>query len=116
MPINSCSINAFTINSLACRRHSIVIPPNPTTSTIEKGHPYHNPGSRFWARDEDDANIAVANLESSVITMTVSFNGQKHQSQFDNNYTDLIPLVTIKGLNINTSNIPTIEITNLRHE
>lgn len=114
MPINSCTINAYTINSLKCRRHHGEVIPQPLISKKEKGHVYHNPGSSFWNREDED--FVPQNLENSIIKMTITLDGKSHEQIFDNNFNDLIPLVTLKQLTINTNDIPSIEITNLRHE
>lgn len=110
MPINSCSINAYTINSLRCRRHTIV--PPPVILHDKKSHPYHTRiDPTAWQDHEEPFDISQ--LEGPSILFTITMNGETHQATYDNAYNEMIPMVTLNSLNINTvDDLPSFEISN----
>lgn len=105
MAINSCSINAHTLNSLACRRTYI-----PGQLSAGKTHPYHT-RLNFGEREHEE-EINVANLEGTNILVTLEFNGEKFEQTLSNSFADFIPMITVNNFNINI-NEPEISISNL---
>ena len=110
MPINSCFINGFTINSLACRRKNIV-PPGPIQQH-HKGHPYQisNYYGKIWERPEEEINFG--NLEKSHIKISILLKGHLLEQIIENNISSIVPLIYISNLEINTKE-PVISISNL---
>jgi hypothetical protein len=108
MPINSCSINAFTIDSLKCRRANVV-PPQPITG---KSHPYHTRiDPRSWQEHEQ---IDITKLEGPNIRLAITIDGEVHAATYENNFTEMRPLVTVSNLSINNKDdLPTIKVIDL---
>lgn len=106
MPINACSINAFTINSLKCRRQAVI--PVPTPLQGHKSHPYHTrTDPQEW--EEQD----FSQLEGPNIRFVITIGSEVHELTVDNMQNEITPFVMINNLNINTDEeIPTIQINN----
>lgn len=109
MPINSCSINAFTINSRLCRRN--ITPPGPIFQ-FDKSHPYQisNYYGKIWERPEEEINYD--NLEKTHIKISILLKGHLLEEIIENNISSVIPLIYISNLEINTKE-PIISISNL---
>jgi len=97
MPINACSINAFTINSLTCRRRNFdVQPPQPVASgggNVQQFR-YHR-----WASEQEDEQQFV-NLESSSIAITLTLGDRIIEKSFENIPDPIIPMITVSRINI----------------
>jgi len=92
MPINSCSINAHTINSLKCRRNIHVIPQD----LNGKSHPYH---SRIdYSREDEQTDYS--RLEGPYIKLTINMGNEIIEQTYENNISEVIPMVTINNLDI----------------
>ena len=112
MPINRCSINAFTIDSLRCRRQNVVPPPIPHATAPQKSHPYHtriDPSS--WQEHEP---IDLSTLERPDIRLAITIDGETHAITVPNTFTEINPFVTVSGLSINSiPDLPTIKLTDI---
>jgi hypothetical protein len=106
MAINSCSINAHTINGLACRRHVVI----PVPAQAAKSHPYHT--RLDFSEREHDEEINVANLEGANILVSLEFNGEKFEQTLSNSFADFVPMIIVNNLTIDI-NEPEISISNL---
>jgi hypothetical protein len=93
MSINSCSINSYTINSLKCRRAINVIPQD----INGKSHPYH---SRIDYSREEENTIDYSQLEGPYIKLTINMNNEIIEQTYENNISQVIPMITINNLDI----------------
>lgn len=104
MPINNCSINAFTLNSLKCRRSIIV-------SKTGKSHPQQtrfNPLS--W---QDHEPVDFSTVEGPNIRISIFINGETYAETYDNNFTEMRPMVAVSTLSINSKDdLPSISVIN----
>lgn len=115
MSINSCSINAFTINGLACRRRSFgPIPPQPPTSG--GGSVQHYRYQNWYGRPdrEEDEDVDYSKLEGFNIAVTITMNGQSFSQTVENNPSlDVVPMIAINNLQVEPVT-PNIRIQNLK--
>lgn len=101
MAINSCSINAFTINSLQCRRRELQ-PPGPVQEVF-KSHPQQI----RWNND-----IEYNFTEKSHIKISILLKGHLLEEIIENNIHSITPLIRISDILINTKE-PNITIDTL---
>lgn len=113
MSINSCSINAFTINGLACRRrYGGPIPPQPTSSG--GGSVQHYRYQNWQGRPNDEDDIDYSKLEGFNIAVTVTMNGQSFSQTVENNpANNVIPMIAINNLQVEPIT-PNIRLLNLK--
>lgn len=113
MPINSCSINAFTINGLACRRRSFgPIPPQPVPSG--GGSVQHYRYQNWFGRPDEEQEDNLQNLEGFNISVSVTMNGQTFSQTIENNpTTNVVPMVALTNLQIEQT-LPNIKLNNLK--
>jgi hypothetical protein len=116
MPLNSCSINAHTLNSLACRRRGFV-PPIPQPIAV-KSHPQQvGYGARWpFSSHEEDDEQTFDNIESSHINVTISLGGKEYsQTELNSKMTDIIPLMSVGNLSVEVVEEPIdIQITGIK--
>lgn len=113
MPINSCSINAFTINALACRRRNFPIPGPVTTGG---GSVQHYRYQNWYGRPEEEIeDQQFASIEQDTILLTLTINGQTIEKSFDNSFTDIMPIISVNNINIEGSSTK-VELYNLKLE
>ena len=95
MAINSCSINAFTINSLKCRRRVFDInPPIIVNGGQVQQYRYQN-----WQEDEEIFDIN--NLELSTFRVEIMMNGKSvGYSLVDNDIDKNIVMTSISGISV----------------
>lgn len=106
MAINSCSINAFTINSLACRRRSFVV------NTVNKPHQQHVAYRNWGAEHEEDA--VINQLEASHMNVAITLHGKTYEQSLENSMNDVIPMIVMSAINIETVSHQEVEISNLK--
>lgn len=105
MAINSCSINAFTINSLACRRPQAIINAN-------KPHP-QRAAYNSWSVNRETDDI-VQTLEGSHINVAVTLNGKTYEQTIENSINDIIPMIVLSAINIETITNQVVVVSNLK--
>ncbi len=114
MSINSCSINAFTINGLACRRRfGNPIPPQPVTGG---GNVQHYRYQNWFGRPDDDEEQedTLQNLEGFNISVSVTMNGQTFSQTVENNpANNVVPMIALTNLQIEQT-LPNIKLNNLK--
>ena len=111
MPINACSINAFTINALRCNS---VIPTLPNKNAVKR--PASIPGlvqQRRYVEREDDT--VDNNIESLFIEFTVDLLGIKYTCSFENLPDAYEPIIYASNVTISETS-PYLAIENLRIE
>lgn len=94
MPINSCSINAFTINSALCRRHSITPIPVIDNNAVQQ-HRYRN-----WVDPEHE----YVNLEGLSIQVSVTIDDKVYSQTVDNTPDVITPMILISQFDISEIN------------
>lgn len=92
MAINSCSINAFTINSLKCRRRVFDINPPIINGGQVQQYRYQN-----W---QDDEQIDINNLELSTFRVDIVLNGKNVGFSLVDNSVDNIFMTSISNISI----------------
>lgn len=109
MSINSCSINAFTINSLRC--NSYVILPQPISPL--SGKPRSIPALvRNISREEDDKYVDVEKLEGSTIEISIDLFGTIYTCMAENTSYEFEPTVFASQIRAETMDI-IVNITDL---
>jgi len=112
MSINSCSINAFTINGLACRRRSFgPIPPQPTPTG--GGSVQHVRYVNWQGRRDEEDDIDYSKLEGFNIEVSITLNGQTYSKTVENKPTDVVPMIAISNLQVEPIT-PNIRLLNLK--
>lgn len=109
MPINACSINAYTIDGRCRRAKSPVIP---EIHAKPRSIPKLIPGYSRW-RPEDE--VDVSQLESSVISCAITLGGETFNLAIDAKELDYsaTPLVQVRNLRVTGSTFDAI-VENLR--
>lgn len=110
MAINSCSINAFTINSLQCRRKSFGPPP------AAKSHVQQVRYQNWLGSLPADAEVEqlIGQLESSHINVAITLNGKTYEQTLENSIHDVTPMIAISAINIDLSTNQRVEVLNLQ--
>jgi hypothetical protein len=99
MPINACSINAFTINSLKCNSF-IVLPPLPTGA----GKPRSIPALVRQAPHHDEY-VDVSKLEGSTIEISINLFGTIYSCVADNTTYEYEPTVFASQIKAETLDV-----------
>lgn len=110
MAINSCSINAHTINALACRRRSFVPQVVAEKSHVQQVRYQHWLGSRT---DEDEEQN-IGQLENSHINVSVTLNGKTYSQTLENSIHDVIPMIAVSDIRIEQIDNQQVDVLNLQ--
>jgi hypothetical protein len=111
MPINACSIDAFTIDGLNCL--SVM----PVRLKAKKGHPYHTSinYAAYVARMKAEADAAAETYatEGPTINVSVELNGDNYAASADNVSEPIMPMIFVSGIDF-TKDLPVeAEVSNL---
>lgn len=116
MPINACSINTYSVDSICYGKRAKyieilwgILPPEPEPE--QKGHGGWT-GYRSDFDTSDEQKFDTSRLEHLYITITTIFDGETVVSTWDNSPTDIRPLISINKLTSTPSPIQ-VEISNL---
>jgi len=114
MPLNACSINTYSVDTICYAKRAKyieilwgTIPPVPTP--ISTGHG----GWTSYRPDYEEPQIDPRTLEHLYITLTTKFDGEVVVTTWDNSPTQVRPLISINKLTSTDSDV-TVTVNNLR--
>lgn len=112
MAINSCSISAFTINSLHCRRRQFI--PQPPVTPAEKSHVQQVRYQNWFGGTEREEETFIGQLESSHINVAITLNGVTYEQTQENSIHDVIPMIVVSQVKVEAIENQEVSVINLQ--
>lgn len=109
MAINSCSINAFTINSLHCRRRQFG-----QIQIAEKSHVQQVRYQNWLGTQPDSEEQVYGQLEGSHINVSITLNGKTYEQTQENSIQDITPMIAVSTIMIEPISNQQVEVINLQ--